>query len=157
MISEKITNAEFALKRAGSDDIIESCRDYLKILNEYRDELYKLRGTPEISNYQSSPFARELVKQTRQSIRSEVELTTQKRNNTESLLKSFTVISGYEAVQTLNQLGYQGFSEWELRANEVRLKNDDNGEIFTIQEAVELASLLRRKAYIIYKTTFFTI
>lgn len=155
LISEKLTNARFALQRASSENIIEMCQNYLLLLNEYRDELRKLRGTPELDLQQSSSFMRELVEQTRKAILTEVETTTNARNHTESLLKSFTTISGYEAVQTFNQLEYKGFHEWELRANEVRLKNDDNGEKITIQTAVETASLLRRKAYVIYKTTFF--
>lgn len=155
LISEKLTNAEFALKQASSENIIAVCQNYLHLLNEYRDELYKVREMPLIDNYQSSYLARELAEQMRNSIRSALELATSERNKTESLLKSFTNIGGYEAVQTFNQLEYKGFSDWELRANEVRLKNDDNDEKFTIQEAVELASLLRRKAFIIYKRTFF--
>jgi hypothetical protein len=152
-VNEKLLQAERALKKATCDDIIELCEKYLLLLTEYRDELYKFRGTPEISLQSSSSVARELVDQTRKAIRSAVETTTRERNETESLLKSFTTISGYDAVRTFNQLEYKGFSEWELRANEVRLKTDTNNERFTIQEAVETASLLRRQAYVDYKTT----
>jgi hypothetical protein len=124
------------------------------LLNEYRRELYKFRGTPEINPQQSSPLARELVEQKRNAIRTELEIITRKRNETESLLQSFTSINGYEAVKTFNQLEYKGFISWELRANEVRPRNDDNNERMTIQEAVETASLLRREAYITYQVTF---
>jgi hypothetical protein len=152
-VSENLLRAEQALKRATCDNIIELCEKYLFLLNEYRDRLYKFRGTPEINLQPSSPFARELVNQTRKAIRSAVERTTESRNQTESLMMSFTLISGYEAVKTFNQLEYKGFAEWELRANEVRLKTDTDNLRFTIQEAVEIASLLRRKAYVEYKTT----
>ena len=118
-------------------------------------QLFKFRGAPEINLQNPSSLARELIEQTRKAIRAAIEITTRERNKMESLLKSFTSISGYEAVQTFNQLEYKGFTEWELRANQVRLKNDDNDETFTIQAAVEIASSLRRKAFIIYKTTFF--
>jgi hypothetical protein len=94
-----------------------------------------------------------MVEQTRKAIRGAVESTTRERNEIESLLKSFTVISGYDAVKTFNQLEYKGFSEWELRANQVRLKTDTNNEHFTIEEAVKTASLLRRQAFLDYKTT----
>lgn len=153
MANENLLQAEQALKKATCDNIIELCEKYLLLLTEYRDELYKFRGTPEINLQQSSSFAREMIEQTRKAIRSAVETTAQERNKTEALLRSFTTISGYDAVKTFNQLEYKGFSEWELRANQVRLKTDVNNEHFTIQEAVETASLLRRKAYIEYKTT----
>lgn len=155
LISEKVANAKFALKNANSENIIDLCREYLRLLDEFRDELYKLRGTPEINSSPSSLFVRELLEQTRKAIRTEVVLTTEEYNQTEVLLKSFTSISEYEAVQTFNRLEYKGFAEWELRAHEIRLKNDDNGEKITIQAAIELAGELRRNAYVIYKTTFF--
>lgn len=151
-VNENLYNAEQSLKKATCDNIVEACEKYLRLLTEYRDELYKFRGTPEINLHQSS-LARELVEQTRQAIRLAVENTTRARNETEALLKSFTSISGYEAVKTFNQLEYKGFSEWELRANEVRLMNDDNNERITVSEAVAAASLLRRQAYINYHTT----
>ncbi|MBX7173165.1 MAG: hypothetical protein K1X72_19505 [Pyrinomonadaceae bacterium] len=155
LISEKITNAKFALRNASSENIIELCREYLRLLDEFRDELDKLRGTPEINSSPNSLLARELIEQTRKAIRAEVELTTEEFNNTEALLNSFVSISDYDAVQTFNKLEYKGFIEWELRANEVRLKDDSNQEKFTAQEAIKIAGELRRKAYVIYRTTFF--
>ncbi len=157
LLNENLLNAEFALKQSNSENIVENCQTYLLLLNEYMDALHKLRGRPEINLHQSSSLARELIEQTRKTIRTAVEITTRERNQTESLLKSFTLISGYEAVKTLNQLEYKGFAEWELRANEVRLKNDDHNEKLTVQEAVGVAAQLRRKAYISYKVTFLEI
>lgn len=151
--NEKLLDAEHSLKKATCDNIIELCEKYLQQLNDYREELYKFRGTPEIDLYESS-LSRELVEQTRKAIRTALETTTRERNETESLLQSFTSISGYEAVKTFNRLEYKGFTEWELRANEVRLKTDTNNERMTIAEAVAAASLLRREAYVAYKTTF---
>jgi hypothetical protein len=153
MVNENLLQAERALKKATCDNIIELCEKYLSLLYEYREELYKFRGSPEINLQSSSSLGRELVDQTRAAIRNAVEKTTRERNETESLLKSFTVISGYDAMKTFNQLEYKGFSEWEMRANEVRLKTDTNNERFTVQEAVETASLLRRQAYVEFKTT----
>ena len=152
--NENLLDAERMLKKASSDNIVELCEKYLQLLNEYRAELYKFRGTPEINLQQSSPLARELVEQKRNAIRTELEIITRKRNETESLLESFTSINGYEAVKTFNQLEYKGFTSWELRANEVRPRNDDNNERMTMQEAVETASLLRREAYVTYQVTF---
>ncbi len=156
LVNENLRNAEFALNQANSNDIIELCRGYLSALKEYRDELYKLRGTPEINLQQPSRLARELTEQVRKAIRSALEITTRERNQTENLLESFTSISGYEAVETFNQLKYKGFNSWEVRASGIRLKdNAENNEKLSIEEAVETASLLRRKAYLGQKITFF--
>ena len=122
LVNEDLLRAEYNLNQADSSNIIELCRNYLLLLTEYRNELYKLRGTEEINLQQASPLARELTEQVRKAIRTAVEITTRERNQTESLLESFTSISGYEAVNTFNQLEYKGFADWELRANEVRLK-----------------------------------
>jgi hypothetical protein len=153
-VNENLLGVERMLKKASSDNIVELCEKYLQLLGEYRDQLYKFRGAPEIDLQQSSPAARELVEQKRSAIRAELEIITRKRNETEALLQSFTSINGYEAVKTFNQLEYKGFISWELRANEVRPQNDDNNERMTIREAVDAASLLRREAYIAYQVTF---
>lgn len=152
LVNENLLNAETALNQANSNNIIELCRAYLLVLTEYRDELYKLRGTPEISLQQTSSLARELTEQVRKAIRSAVEITVRERNQTENLLESFTAISGYEAVETFNHLKYKGFDDWEMRASGVRLKdNAKSKEHLTIGEAVEMASLLRREAYLSQK------
>ncbi|HLM00623.1 MAG TPA: hypothetical protein VK400_06175 [Pyrinomonadaceae bacterium] len=153
IVHEELLHAEQALRKATCDNIIELCEKYIGLLTQYRDELYKLRGAPEINLQTSSPLAREIVEQTRKAVRAAIETTTRERNDTEALIKSFTEISGYEAAKTFNQLEYKGFSEWELRANEIRPKTDTNNERIKIAEAVEIASLLRREAYIAYKTT----
>jgi hypothetical protein len=153
LVNENLRNAELALEQANSENIVRLCQEYLLLLSNYRDKLYKLRGTPEICLHQTSRVARELVEQTRKAIRTSLEVTTKERNEVESLLKSFTTISGYEATETLNRLEYNGFSNWELRAGGVRLKNDVGDKRLSVQEAVETASRLRREAYIANKTT----
>lgn len=154
LVNENLIKAEFALNKANSGDIVELCREYLRILTEYRDELYKLRGLPETTLPQSS-LARELVEQVRRSIRTAIEITTRERNKTESLIKSFTSISGYEVVDTFNRLRYRGFDNWELKANSINSHNKDGFDQIAMQEAIETASLLRRDAYIAHKTMFF--
>lgn len=155
LVNENLLNAETALNRAESGNLIELCRKYLLLLNEYRDELYKLRSSPEINlQQQTSPLARELTEQVRKAIRSAVEITTRERNQTEHLLESLTAISGYEAAETFNQLKYKGFDNWEMRSSGVRV-NGDQGELMTIEEAVAQASLLRCDEYTANKTVFF--
>lgn len=154
LVNENLINAETALNRANSGNVVELCREYLQILTEYRDELYKLRGIPEINLAQPSTFARELVEQVRKAIRSAVEITTRERNQTELLLASFTTISGYEAVNIFNQLKFKGFDNWELKANSIYSQNNEGFEQIVMQEAIEAASLLRRESYIADKTLF---
>lgn len=155
LINEKLNKAESDLSRANSGNIIELCRDYLQTLTEYREDLYKLRGSPEINLQQPSALARELIEQFRKAVRTAVETATIKRHQTERLLRSFTAISGYEAVNTFNHLYYQGFDDWELRANSVYPRQRGIQEKITISEAVDAASLLRCEAYVTNKFLFF--
>jgi|SRR5215203_1353053 len=154
LVNENLIKAESALNRANSGNIVELCREYLQILTEYREELYKLRGVPEINLEQPSSLARELVDQVRKAVRSAVEITTRERNQTELLLTSFTSISGYEVVNTFNRLKYKGFDNWELKANSVNSQNNGGFEQIAMQEAIDAASLLRRESYIADKTIF---
>jgi hypothetical protein len=154
--NENLLNAEIALNQADEENIIELCRVYLHRLSDYRDELYNFQGDPEINLHQISSSSRRLVEETRKSIRTALESITLKRNQTETLLKSFTVINGSDVVKTFNQLEYKGSGKWVLQANRVRLNNGENNEQITIQEAVEIASSLRRRAYIAKKITFFS-
>jgi hypothetical protein len=50
-------------------------------------------------------------------------------------------------VDIFNQRSYEGHDDWELRASGVRFHGGDS-DLMTIQEAVDLASLLRRKDYV---------
>jgi sulfur transfer complex TusBCD TusB component (DsrH family) len=148
MDNEKLKKAKLALQYATAENIVQLCQDYLILLSEYRDQLYQLRGTPEICLHQSTIIARELIEQTRKAIRLSVEITTSERNDTELLLKSFTSINGFEAAKTFNQLKYKGFNNWELKAGGIRLKDDTSNKRLSIQEAVGIAGNLRREAYI---------
>lgn len=155
LVNENLIKAEFALSQANAENIIELCGEYLQVLSEYRDELYKLRGMPEIDLQQPSTLARELAEQVRKAIRSALEITTRERNQTESLLGSFTSISGYQAIDTFNRLKYKDSNDWELGSNSIRPHNNSNFDQLTIQEAVDTASQLRRKAYISTQTVFY--
>ena len=84
----------------------------------------------------------------REAIRAAIQITTHERNRTQVLLLSFTTVSGYEAVEIFNQRSYEGHDDWELRASGVKFHGGDNSDLMTIQEAVDLASLLRRKDYV---------
>lgn len=154
LVNENLLEAKRALEQATDENIVRLCREYILMLSQYRERLYTLRGAPEICLEQPSMIARELVEQTRKAIRASVEITTKERNETESLLKSFTSISGYDAAETFNRLEHNGFCNWELRAGGVCTINETDNNRLSIQEAVDLAGRLRRKAYIAHKIMF---
>jgi CheY-like chemotaxis protein len=138
-LEARLQSASHALNRATNEDIIELCKQYLALLAEYRTSLYELanpgdrRGTPPSSSSTES----------RKTIRAAIEKTTRERNRTEMLLRSLTTISGYEAVELFNRQHYEGCSDWELRASGVKSTSSAQ-DLMTIQEAVDIASLLRR-------------
>src|SRR5437763_9041938 len=66
----------------------------------------------------------------------------------ESLVLSFTAISGYGAVEILNRQKHRGRADWRLSASGASYSDAASSERMTIQEAVETASLLRREAHV---------
>jgi hypothetical protein len=146
-LEEKLRNARLALDGAVSDNIIELCKQYLTLLAEYRAELYMLPDKLELNIRSGTSQTREDVDGARKAVRAAIEHTTQERNRTETLLRSFTAVSGYEAAETFNRGKYQGQDTWELRAGGVGCV-DSPGTKMSVQEAVETASLLRREAHI---------
>jgi hypothetical protein len=152
LINEDLLNAEIALERATSDNIVELGKTYLALLAEYRDQLHKLGGLPEISFAEQSKLGRELIEQSRKAVRAAIELSVRERNRVEALVESFTLINGWDAAATFNKLRHKDATDWELHGSEVRVAS--NGEKMNVQEAVTTAGLLRRNAYISNKTTF---
>ena len=147
-LEDKLRHAKHALDWATSDNIIELCKQYLALLAEYRAELYRLPDTLGINQWSGS-FLWEDVCSVRKAVRAAIENTTRERNGTEALLLSFTSVSGYEAVETLNGQKYKGYDDWELRAGGVaRFSSNIAGERMTVLEAVDTAGLLRREEHI---------
>lgn len=146
-LEEKLLEASLALNQATSESIIERCKQYLALLDEYRGELHRLPRTLELNSRSRSSSSPKEVDDTRKEVRAAIEHTTQERNRAAALLLSFTAVSGYEATATLNRLRYKGHSDWELRAGGVRSGDNPNLRM-TIQEAVEAASLLRREEHV---------
>ena len=145
-LEEKLRASKQALTTATSENIVEQCKQHLALLAEYRVELYKLQDVPGVRQ-QSTPSRSGEVPD-RETIRAAIETTTQERNTTQVLLLSFTTVSGYEAVEMFNQRSYGGHDDWELRAGGVKFHGGDDSDLMTVQEAVDLASLLRRKDYV---------
>ena len=145
LINEDLRAAEIAFERATGGDVIELARIYLGLLNAYREQLHKLGGIPQIDHAMRSAIAKELVEQSRHAVRSAIETTTSERNRVESLLESFTLISGWEAAAAFNEVHYEGANDWELVGSEVHSLSRDAG--MSVQAAVTTAGALRREAY----------
>jgi hypothetical protein len=147
-LEQRLQASKHAVNSATSESIVKQCQEYLALLAEYRNQLYELRGTPGLN--QQSPSLTEEVPE-RKMIREAIERTTRERNRTQLLLLSFTTVSGYEAVEIFNRRNYGGHDDWELRASGVKFRGGDNSDLMTVQEAVDLASLLRREDHLAQK------
>jgi len=145
-LEEKLLASKHAVNRATSDNIIQQCKQHLALLADYRIQLYKLRDLPGALQPTTPSLSAEVPN--REAIRAAIEATTHDRNRTQDLLLSFTTVSGYEAVEIFNERNYEGHNDWELRASGVRFHGGDKSDLMTIQEAVDLASLLRRNDYV---------
>jgi hypothetical protein len=146
-LEQRLQESRHTLNRANSENILDCCKHYLGLLAEYRSKLYELQEVPGVPQ-QTPPPASPEVALDRKAIREAIENTTRERNRTQVLLLSFTTISGYEAVEIFNERKYEGHEDWELRASGVKFHGPENSDLMTIQEAVNLASLLRREDHI---------
>ena len=145
-LEEKLQASKQALKTATSENVIEQCKQHLALLAAYRTQLYKLQDLPGVRRQSTPSLSGEVPD--REAILAAIQTTTHERNSTQALLLSFTTVSGYEAVEIFNRRSNEGHDDWELRASGVRFHGGDNSDLMTIQEAVDLASLLRRKDYV---------
>ena len=146
-LEQKLHASRQAVNRATSETIVRQCKEYLALLADYRSQLYELQGTPGLNEQSTSPSLTEEVPD-RKTVREAIERTTRERNRTELLLLSFTTVSGYEAGEIFNRRNYGGHDDWELRASGVKFRGGDNSDLMTVQEAVDLASLLRREDHL---------
>lgn len=149
-LEEKLHHARDALKGATSENIIDLCKRYLALLAEYRSELYKLQDASGMERHLASSSSVEDVGGSRKLVREAIENTTRERNRTEMLLLSFTTVSGYEAVEIFNRRKYEGHDDWVLRASGLKSAGSSGDDVMTIQEAVNIASLIRREEQISY-------
>lgn len=146
-LEQKLQATKLAVNRANSENIVDLCKYYLGLLGEYRTMLYELqevrgvRQRPEPTSLPDGALDRKVIREA-------IETTTRERNRTQVLLLSFTTVSGYEAVEIFNDRKYEGHDDWELRASGVKFRGGENCDLMTIQEAVDLASLLRREDYV---------
>jgi hypothetical protein len=144
-LEQQLAQARHDLRQATSETIIHLCKHYLALLSVYRSKLYELQGTSAINQQSASPTSPEDVSDSRRAIRAAIETTTKERNGTEMLLLSMTTVSGYEAVEIFNRREYEGHKDWELRSSGVKFSGGTGRDLLTIQEAVDIAGLLRRE------------
>lgn len=147
---QKLDHARHALNKANPENIVDLCKRYLALLDEYRLQLFELGKSGISRQPKSSASAEELA--ARKSLREAIEKTTRERNRAELLLLSVTTVSGYEAVEVLNRRKYDGHNDWELRSSGVKFTGSSADDLMTIQEAVALASLLRREDHVTQNT-----
>ena len=144
-LEEQLSRARHDLQLATSENIIDLCKHYLSLLSDYRTKLYEFAGDALINQPSGSPTSLEDVSETRRAIRTAIENTTKERNGTELLLLSITTVSAYVAVEILNRRKYEGHNDWELRSSGVKFIDGTGSDLLTIQEAVDIAGLLRRE------------
>ena len=146
-LEHKLQESRHSLNLASSENIFDRCKHYLGLLAEYRSKLYELRELLVEPQQIATPALPEGPLD-RKAIREAIETTTRERNKTQVLLLSFTTISGYEAVEIFNERRHGGHEDWELRTNGVKFQGGDDSDLMTIQDAVDLASLLRREDHV---------
>jgi hypothetical protein len=146
-LEQRLQAAKQAVHRATSESIVEQCKQYLALLAEYRSQLYELQGTFGVSQQTASPSPISEVPN-RETVRKAIESTTRERNKTQLLLFSLTTVSGYEAVEIFNRRKYEGHDDWELRASGVKFRGGGDSDLMTVQEAVDLAGMLRREDHV---------
>ena len=147
MENRGLNSARNALDEGTPDDVVRRAEKYLVLLEEHLDSLRSLKGIPRASFAAQSTFANLLIEQTRAAIRTEIETSTSEKNRISVLLDSLLMVSGWNAVQTLNEQNYRNACDWELLGTGVR--SAATGDSLTIPEAVVEASRLRREAYFI--------
>lgn len=144
----KLRDARRALDEATSENIVALCQQYLALLDAYRAELYKLPDSLDLDLRAATPSSREGVIVNRSAVRAAIETTTRERESTESLLHYFTVVSGHEAVETLNRLRHEGRDDWKRNAGGARHGGGSDENRMSVQEVVDAAGRLRREEHV---------
>jgi hypothetical protein len=145
LVNKQLVQAESDMRAGTPDDVVAHAESYLLLLDTYVNRLRDLKGIPRVADAGQSPFARELVEQIRGAIRYAIESATGERKRIESLIGSFTMVSGWNAVETFNLLGYRNACDWELIGTHVRTAS--KGANMSVTDAVLEAKRLRREAY----------
>ena len=143
--NDQLTRAEADMRAGSPDDVVAHAEEYLRLLDAHLVRLRDSKGVPRVADAGQSPFARELVEQVRGAVRASIEHVTSERNRIESLIASFTMVTGWSAAETFNLLGHRGACDWELIGTRVR--SASKGADMSITDAVLEAKRLRRESY----------
>ena len=149
LANKQLIQADADMRTGKPDDVVAHAEAYLMLLEEQIARLRDLRGIPRNGDAMQSPFAMELVEQIRGAMRSAIEHATNERNRIEALISSFTMVSGWSAVDTFNLLAYRNACDWQLIGTHVR--NSSKGANMSVTDAVMEAKRLRREAYFEYR------
>lgn len=147
-LEEKILKTKSAFKAVESGNLIQLCEEYLSLLEQFRNDLYKFQGAAEISLQQTNPALHEEALGKRREIRLAVMQTIEELNRTTALLNWLTSSNGQKTVETFNHLNYKNHRDWEFRGGIVRFAGGSEADQIVIQKAVEIAVNLRCKEFI---------
>jgi hypothetical protein len=153
LINEDVAAAERKFEQATPDNIVDLCREYLRVLSDYRQHLMNLPQIPEVNFVEQSSLGRTLAEQSRMAVTAAIGVTESAHDLVDALLRSFTDVSASDAVETFNRLEYDGSKEWKLDGRTVNA-GDPATRSITDDEAIETAKRLRRDAYVNQRITF---
>jgi hypothetical protein len=143
-LSDKLLVAKRVFEAATSENIIEHSEKYLALLKKYYEKLYQHPGSPQ-GNLQPGPSSSwETVAQIQKAVKEAIDQTVKERNRIAALLDSFIYMTGDEVIDTLNRLKYKGRDSWHFGEGGLTA----GGEMISLHEAVNTASLLRREEYV---------
>lgn len=144
-LPEELRNAGSAFEAATSEDIIELGEKYLELLEEYYKKLCQHPGSSQGGLQPAPSSSWEAVHDIQQAIKDTLDRTVQEHKRVGTLLDSLIYLTGEEVIETLNRLEYKGRAGWKFGEGGV---TDGSGQALGLQEAVNIASLLRRQEYI---------
>jgi hypothetical protein len=144
-LEEKISDAKRAFETATSENIIELGEQYLALLEEYHRKLLAHPGSP-TGNLQPGPSSSyEEVHRIKEAVRNALDQTLQEYSRVQAILGRFTEMTLHEAMETLNSHNYKGCNNWKFGEGGI---TDGSGNVLSLQEVVDIASLLRREEHI---------
>src|SRR5687767_9143593 len=131
-VNKPLRQADDEMRKGTPDDVVEHAEAYLRLLEEHMNGLRKVKWDPSNGQVAQSSMAREITYQIRSAVRCEIEGTTSERNRVGTLIESFTMVSGWSAVETFNLHNFRNACDWELVGTGVKSISD--GASMTIVE-----------------------
>jgi hypothetical protein len=142
-LENRLNHAKNSVNKATGNNIIERCDEYIKLLNEFRYSLYKLRGESQIDLGEASILTREKSESLRKEVGDGFINTIHELNLTRLLLNSLTTSDSYEVLETLNRQNYKQHNNWELIDGNIKFDGCPDRSQITFQEAINISIELR--------------